>query len=570
MLRSLRAFTWLRWRLLVNGLEAKRRRGSLEEFSRILAVLLKAFALVLTLAAAAAAGLVGLWTGWRVAHDGLPIQPTALVARAVLVGVLAMAVLAPLLRSEVVSTISPRMLLLPIPRRALHLVEVAAAATDPWMAFVAPGALALGLGLLLGGRFAGGLAVVAAAVGIVATLATLSSLVSLSMHWLMRNRRRGESATLIIVLAISVLSLVPVLLTERLEQRTQAVEGRRSAPQAPISRRLDASLPAWTQALPSELYGRSLAAAVDGRQSRAWLGVLALWAQAALCYALSARVHGRVLGALEGGASRRRTRAVHGGFPRLPGLSTAASAVALVQARTALRTVRGRLVVLLPGPMFALVGLVTRRIPNEFPGGDALGTHGPLLLGVQALFSLYALLAFSMNQFASDRAGLTLQMLTPLRPVDLVRGKAVGCGLVYAAQVGLSLLCAVAVTRSGSPSEWVGVLLGAFAVYALMSPLGALMSAMFPVASDLRDTSSKGSAHGVATLVGTAAAAVGSAPTALALLFVHHGAERPGLALLLTAAWTALALVAAALLLPLAAGPIPRLREHLLLVAQGR
>jgi hypothetical protein len=273
---------------------------------------------------------------------------------------------------------------------------------------------------------------------------------------------------------------------------------------------------------------------------------------------------------LEGSTSRRRARSVHGGFPRLPGLSAAASAVAVVQARTALRTVRGRLVVLLPGPMFAVLGLVTRRMPDEFPGGDALGTHGPLLLGVQAVFSLYALLAFSMNQFASDRAGLTLQFLAPLRPVDLVRGKAVGCGLVFAAQLAVCVLCAWPLSRTGPFSEWLAVALGAVAAYALLSPLGALMSALFPVASDLRDTSSKGSAHGIATLAGTAAVAVFAAPPALLQLFVHYGAGRPGLALLLTVAWAAVALTAAALLLPLAAAPIPRLREHLVLVAQGR
>ena len=225
---------------------------------------------------------------------------------------------------------------------------------------------------------------------------------------------------------------------------------------------------------------------------------------------------------------------------------------------------------LLPGPMFAGLGWITRSIPDEFPGGDALGTRGPVLFGVQALFALYVLMGFSMNQFASDRAGLSLQFLTPLRPVDLVRGRAVGCGLLYATTLALCLVCALLVAPTGGVGEWLAVLLGALASYALITPIGALMSALLPVASDLRDTGTKGSAHGLATLAGTAAVAVSALPTVRIDVLVRQGGQRPQLALLLTATWAALAVGAAAVLLPLAAQPIPRLREHLALVAQGR
>ena len=40
MMRNLRAFVWLRWRLLVNSLRGGRKRDRLEEISRVLAMML--------------------------------------------------------------------------------------------------------------------------------------------------------------------------------------------------------------------------------------------------------------------------------------------------------------------------------------------------------------------------------------------------------------------------------------------------------------------------------------------------------------------------------------------------
>ena len=214
-------------------------------------------------------------------------------------------------------------------------------------------------------------------------------------------------------------------------------------------------------------------------------------------------------------------------------------------------------------------GAVVQRIPEELPWGGAL-SDGPLLLGAGAVFGLYALQAFTMNQFAADRSGLTLQFLVPLSSGALVLGKAVGCALVYAATLLLALVCALGIAPGGSPLEWAAVLLGSGATYALLTPSAALLSAWLPVASDLGKTGSGGNPHGLAMAVGTVLVLLAAAPPAAIVLLVHRGMERPLLGSLLMAGWASLALALAIPLLRLASRTIGPRRENLALVAGSR
>ena len=74
-----------------------------------------------------------------------------------------------------------------------------------------PGMIVFAVGLALGGYFAGALVAVAAAIVMTAVLATLASLLSFLVAWLFRSRRRGEVFTLVLVLAMSFLSLLPAV-----------------------------------------------------------------------------------------------------------------------------------------------------------------------------------------------------------------------------------------------------------------------------------------------------------------------------------------------------------------------
>jgi hypothetical protein len=276
-----------------------------------------------------------------------------------------------------------------------------------------------------------------------------------------------------------------------------------------------------------------------------------------------------VLATAEVGSPRGAKTSPAAAARQLPLLSPAVSAVAMAQMRTALRTVRGRLVVLAPAPLVVVFGVLARRMPEEVPGGAALG-EGPLLLGAAAVFGLYAMNAFTMNQFGADRSGLTLQLLAPLSDAQLVRGKAVGCGIVFAVAVLLALVSSLLVAPGGSPLDWISVLLGSVAAYALLTPFAAFLSALLPVASDLTKTGTGGNPHGLALLAGTVLALVLAVPAAAIVLVVHRWMDRPWLGLALMAAWTALALAVSVPLLRMASRAVGPRRENLALVAAGR
>src|SRR5262249_34975931 len=153
-------------------------------------------------------------------------------------------------------------------------------------------------------------------------------------------------------------------------------------------------LPAWTRALPSELYARAVQRQIDGSSDSAWLLVGILAAEAVAIYGASSAVHGRLLASSGNERAHRRRSVVDRSSRRFPFLTPAASAVAVVHARNALRSVRGRLAVLLPGPLIAGLALLARRLPGEVPLGSILGTQSHMVLGCGCVFSLYALQAF--------------------------------------------------------------------------------------------------------------------------------------------------------------------------------
>jgi hypothetical protein len=571
MIRFLKAFAWLRWRLLINNLKGSRRRDTMERLARVMALLVKVLLFLLPLGGALLFGALGMLGGWMVGTGSAPPAPVIFAARMSLLAVFIMLALIPLsAATQGGVTGYKRLLLLPISRHALHAVEVAASLADPWVVFILPGIVLFAGGLMLAGRAAASIIALAAAIGIIAVLASLGALISFLLSWLMRNRRRGELFTLVFVLVISVVGLLPAFVTDDLASRKREARAAGRQAETPTVERIDSALPVWSRAIPSELYGYAIRSGIDGRWGIAWLGVGGLLLEAAVLYGLSSAAHRKLIETAESEGGRRRGARMQNAGRRLPGLTPAASAVAWAQARTAFRSVRGRLIIFMPGPLIALLGVLSRRVPEALPGGSFLGSDGYVLLGAGIIFSLYALQAFSMNQFASDRAGLTLQFLSPIPDAELVKGKAAGCAIVLGATVLLCLVCSLIVAAGGSPLVWLSVLMGGAATYLLMSPFGAWMSALFPVASDLSKTGTGGNPHSLAFLLGTLLIFAFSSPAVLILALVYHRFQRPGLALLLMALWTLVAAVIAIPLLGLAARALAARRENLALVAQGR
>lgn len=559
---------WLRWRLLVNAIRGGERRDTLETVSRTLAVMAPIIVLVLSTGSLIAAGILG-FVGGRAAASGL-VEPTTIVfiVRAVL-GVLlglivVMTILAPV---QTMMSSYNRLLLLPIPRASLHLVEVMANLTDPWLTVIIPGLFTFAIGLALGGR--GMMALVAAAAGLamVFVLISIAALVSFLLGWLLRSRRRGELFTLVFVLGLSMVSIVPALVSSNLDADRKVRQSQGRPRREPFSvTRFDAALPRWSAVIPSELYGTAISFAAERRPGIAWLAVLLLGLEGVAIFAASSAVHARLITSLENEHERHRRVAKPLGGWELPFVGAWSSAVAMASLRTGLRSVRGRLSILLPGPLLLALSILFRRMP-EIPGPIlAVLSHGGLVFAAGSVLALHALQPFTMNLFGTDRAGLTLLFLQPLSDLTLVRGKVLGCGLLLGAAMSLCLVVSVIVAPSGSPWTWISVPIGMASICTLLGPVAVWVSALFPVPADLSKTGSGGNPHPVAMFAGTFTVMGLAVPPALIVYIGEFWLRRPALVPLLMSGWLAFSFLLAWPLFVLAARAVTPRRENLALL----
>jgi len=405
---------------------------------------------------------------------------------------------------------------------------------------------------------------------IMAVFATTAALISFLTGWLLRSRRRGEMFTLIFVLALSLLSIIPALVSRKLDERDRGGQARRPMREATTVQEVDRALPAWSQVLPSELYGRAILASVERRPGDALIALGALGVEAVFLFACSSAVHRKLIDSVESDTRRRRSLASCSAPWRLPLAGPAVSAIAITEFRTAMRSVRGRLAVLLPGPLVAVLTFALRGVPDDREWLNAIGSQGHLILAVGLLFSLYAIQPFSMNLFGTDRSGLTRLFLMPATDVELARGKVAGCGLIFAMAGLLCLIAALLVAPTGPVSYWIATVLGAMATYALLTPIAVLLSAFFPVPADLSKTGSGGNPHPLPMFAGTVIVIALAAPAAGVFLVNWVWIRQPVAVIMLMTVWLALTIVAAVPVLALASRAIGARRENLALIAQGR
>ncbi len=567
MIRFLRAFAWLRWRLLLNGIRGSRRRDAFEQVSRLLALIVPAAIVVLSMGSVVLVSLGGLFGGYSLA-SGQFVAPDVVifVARALLFGTTVLVLSMPVGgAAQTTSTRYSRLLLLPIPVRALHLVEVLAGLADPWLLFILPGLGLFAGGLVWGGRLDVALFVVAAGGALAVVLASMAALVSFMVSWLFRDRRRAEMLTIIFVMSISVVALLPQFLNSSGDssgtgRRTGATRGTLTVT------RVDAALPAWSSVLPSEVFGQVVStAAIEANRMVAagWLGLLV--AEGALFFWLSGLVHRRLLESAEGSSSRRQ-RVTRMRPPwRLAGLPVQAAAVAWAMVRSALRSVRGRVAVLLPGPMMALVTVGGLRGAENGRLFEILSMHSHLVFGASLFIAVFALQPFTMNQFASDRTGLTFQFLQPVTTLDLVRGKAIGGGVLFLIAAAIACVTAVIATGGGSPSAWAMTAVGGVATYVTITPVAALMSASFPVAADLSKAGAGGNPHTASALAGMVAGCMAVLPVLVIAVPGLLPLRTSGGSLVAMGVWLGVVTVAAWALLGVIARLVTTRRENLFL-----
>ena len=233
---------------------------------------------------------------------------------------------------------------------------------------------------------------------------------------------------------------------------------------------------------------------------------------------------------------------------RLPGLSLGASAVALAQLRLSLRTPRGRSILLSPLAMFTIFAVMMYRNGGGLDFGPFQFASGIGLATFSTFVCVLSILPVAMNQFAVDRAGLTMTLLSPLGDDELLAGKAAGNALVIVAPVFVCVTASLLLFPGGSPYVWMALPLGLVSLYLLVAPVAAISSAVFPRSVDLNSIGRGSNAHGAAGFIGMLAfVAAGAIPLALTL-FATRVLHRAWLAPVFLGGWCLIAYVVARLL----------------------
>jgi hypothetical protein len=536
--RILRAFVWLRWRVLVNAFERTGSRDMLERFSVAIDNLGPIMALVLLVPSSIGLGIVGGIGGFGLATGSwlVPFQ----IVRFFLLAACGFAVFGPIVLPARDTANPVRLLLLPIPRRILFIAQLTATLADPWIFLVIPPMIGVPIGLAIGGRPVAAAAALVAGALLLALLAALTSLTGSAVNLLLRDRRRADIVMLVLVLGLPMIGLVPSIVAPRSNRHGHQVPGEARVSAA------DRFVLRAAGYVPSEIYQRTVTAASQ-RNRRAVPGLALLAVAAAFVQIIAFAAFGRVLD-MPQTLGVRRAGTVGGGFwgRRLPGLSPASSAVALAHVRLVTRTPRGLAIMAAPLIMFAFFGLGLFRGHESLVG---IPLHSGVMLAALVLFlSITAALPIAVNQFAIEGAGFTRHLLLPLTIRELLFGKAAGTLLVTLPAALICFVAAAALFPDGSLALWASIPPAYVATYALTAPVNAALSAVFPKVVDLSRIGKGSNPHQGASLLGLATILASAALPAIFLLLGVFWLERPGLAFALELGWCAVAVAIAWLL----------------------
>jgi hypothetical protein len=329
-------------------------------------------------------------------------------------------------------------------------------------------------------------------------------------------------------------------------------------------------MPAWitrgaevAQAVvPSELFARATRASAQHEANAAILPLLVLFASATCLHAAGLVTFIRLLDSPSTGTRRRTSGRAESTTVRVPFLSRGSAAVAQAHVRLALRTPRGRSILLSPFVVFVLFTIVVFR-QGQMELGFANLTNGLNLATFGGGVCLLAILPFALNQFAIDGSGLTLALLSPLSTRELLAGKAVGNGLIAVGTGLVVVLVAFVLLPDGSPWLWLSLPPGLAATYVIAAPGAAVLSAIFPRAVDLNSIGRGSNAHGLAGLLGLLLFAASGLPAVLIVLVTAGFFRRPELTPIVMLAWCGIAVLASRVLFGGVAILFDRRRENL-------
>ncbi|HEX6199713.1 MAG TPA: hypothetical protein VF150_05565 [Thermoanaerobaculia bacterium] len=589
------AFAWLRWRILLNGLR-RRRRGRWQRLGAWADLVGKIVLWGMAGSGALGLGVAALFVPWALQPERSTEAQAAVLL--VLRGGLAVFTLTILVIPAFQgfsggSFARTRLLLLPVRHRLLHALETAAHLADPWLLMAVPALLAAGVAAVVVAG-AGGLVVLAAGVVFALLLAVLSSIAGFGIELLLRNRRRAETAAVVLMVVWITAVMVPGLLDSRREAQRRAdlgteegageVAGEAEPPAAtreagegeaadegeedrPALAVLS-TFPAALQVVPSEAYARAVFLAVRGRPAAALVPLALLALLAVALHALSHAVWRRLQAEPAVAGGRRGTGALPRP-PRVPGLSPAAAAVAWAQLRGLLRTLVGRLgLFLVPVVTLFLTFTLRARLPGGFGGEEglrgAIPGAGALLVVGATVFALLSVQTFTVNQFAVDGAGFSLARLAPVERRDLVLGKAVAGGLLAGAFALLGTGVVLPLEPDALPF-WPAALLAGASAYLLLAPFYAWVSMVLPKAVDLGRLGKASQPNQVAGLLGVLAIPFAFLPAIVLGGTVFATTRSAAAVTLALALWVAATAVAARLLLRVAADALAAREESIYL-----
>lgn len=533
MWNMLRAFAWIRWRMLANALEHSGGRDTLQRFSVAVENLGPIIAVILLVPSALFLAGLGAAGGFMLASGGrtLPFEAT----RFLLLLVPALVIVGPLVMPGADRTNPIRLLLLPIPRPTLYVAQSASAFGDPWTMLMVPLVLGVPVGIFAAGALLAAVASLAGAWLLILAVTGLSSLATSILHLVARDRRRGELLTLVFIVVLPLIFMLPGLMQGSMKRE-------RDKPREPL-------LPAWTQTYaaqalalhPAQMFADATRSAVAGHTASSAGSLAALAGTAGLLHALGLLAFLKVLDSPGSSGARRGTAMNPAWARRMPGLTPGASAVALAQLRLALRTPRGRSIMLSPLAMLFIFGVMMYRGSGTMELGPFHFSSGLALATFAAAVCSLSILPIAVNQFAVDGAGLTMTLLSPLSDEELLAGKSAGNALVVLPPLAFSCLATLLMFPGGSPALWLSLALAIVSVYYIAAPLTAICSAVFPRAVDMNSIGRGSNAHGAAGLLGLLTFAGAALPAVLLVLLATQGLDRPGLAPLLLGVWCVVA-----------------------------
>lgn len=567
MRRFLAAWAWLRWRMFMNAIERSERADRIARFSRAVEALGPILVAVMTIPAAVLAMLFGIATGYGLGNGEMWGAPLMHAMRVVLFLVILLTVMGPIVLPSGRGIASlPRLLLLPVPHRALFAGELLGGLAEPWTML---GSIAVGMvpvGALIAGNVRLAIVAAAAAAGLVMALLAIGAFCGALLHVLMRDRKRGEWIVVLFFTLLPLAAMAPTLIAGAGAKGADWEEQFESRMEAMLEHPANGALAAF----PGELYAASLA-----RVSGVSPGTLA-FPFAGLMLMTAAAVTGgwrlwkRTID--RGGVSRGRARSAQtgSGLPSsLRTVSTLRRAIAFTFLQHVARTARGRTTVL-PAVIMTMV----------FAG--FVGTKGGMMLGKIPLSDGFSIAVFGvimafltviqlwMNQFAIDRAGLTMLCVQPLTSAQILRGKMAGVALLITLLALLPVAAGLIVGAARPAPYWIVLLLGAIAGFMLVAPFAVMLSAVFPKHVDLASIGQKSNAHAAAGFIGMLVVGAAAAPAAgLSLLgfkYFHSAAAAVGL----TALWLVAALALHWVFWKAAVKVFENRRETLMAVAKGR